>query len=85
MFSQIYFVTLQPREIVDSSCMACLQRARDLLYALTTSLRYDARLATAYFSTKKGNRAKVQNAWDQIARQMAINVYECSGTNIFMR
>ena len=51
------------------------------LYALTTALRHDTHLATAYFSTKKGNRAIVQNTWDQkcmvnrtklIARQMTI-------------
>ena len=36
-----------------------------LLYALTTALRHDTHLATVYFSTKKGNRAIVQNAWDQ--------------------
>ena len=47
--------------------MACIQRARymNLLYALTTALRDDMHLATAYLSTKKGNRAIVQNAWDQ--------------------
>ena len=46
---------------------ACIQRARymNLLYALTTALRHDTHLATAYFSTKKGNRAIVQSAWDQ--------------------
>ena len=59
--------SLQPQEIVDSSCMACIQRARymNLLYTLTTALRHDTHLATAYFSTKKGNIAIVQNAWDQ--------------------
>ena len=64
--------------------MACIQRAcyMNLLWALATALRHDTHLATAYFSTKKGNRAIVQNAWDQkcmvhgkwnqIARQMTI-------------
>ena len=47
--------------------MACIQRTSymNLLYALTTALRDDMHLATAYFSIKKGNRAIVQNAWDQ--------------------
>ena len=27
--------------------------------------RHDTHLASAYFSTNKGNRAIVQNAWDQ--------------------
>ena len=62
--------------------MACMPRARhmNLLYALTAALRHDTHLATAYFSSKKGNRAIVQNArnqkmhgkWNQIARQMTI-------------
>ena len=39
--------------------MACIQLARYLLYALTTVLRHDTHLATAYFSTKKGNSAIV--------------------------
>ena len=34
----------------------------NLLYALPTALMHDTHLATAYFSTKKGNRAIVQNA-----------------------
>ena len=47
--------------------MACIKRAcyMNLLYALTTALRHETHLATAYFSIKKGNCAIVQNAWDQ--------------------
>ena len=74
--------SLQPWEIVDSSCMACIQRTRymNLLYALTTALRHDTHLATAYFSTKKRQPCnsskrmgpKMHGKWNRIARQMTI-------------
>ena len=47
------------------ACLAYSARVINLLYALATALRHDTHLATAYFSSKKGNRAIVQNEWDQ--------------------
>ena len=62
--------------------MACIHCARymNLLYALTIALRHDTHLGNAYFSSKKGNRARVpkrmgpkmHGKWNQIARQMTI-------------
>ena len=64
------------RKFVDSSCMACIQRARymNLLYAFTTALKHDTHLATAYFSTKKRQPCnstkrmgpKMHGKWNQI-------------------
>ena len=58
MFSQIHFVATAG----NCGLVHGLHRARymNLLYALTTAPRHGTHLATAYFSTKKGNRAIAQ-------------------------
>ena len=65
MFSQNLLRSNRGKLWTHHAWLAYSARYMNLFYALTTALRHDTHLATAYFSTKKGNRAIAQNAWDQ--------------------